>query len=356
MKRFLSIALALVLAFSLVACGQAAPASSAASEVASAPAESASQAESLPESAPAEVPAGDYAAKVAALKGPTTLGMLKLMQDSAAGTASGAWQVETLGAPDEIVPLVVKGELDMAAVPANLASVLYNKTEGNVQVAAINTLGVLYVVTTGDDIASVADLAGKTIYMTGKGATPEYVVRHILTANGMDPDKDVTLEYKSEATEVLATLKEATEPAVAVLPQPFATAAQMQVEGLKTVLDLTAEWDAVTPESALITGVLVVNKAFAEANPDAVAAFLADYKASVEYVNANVEEAGQWAADAGVVAKAPIAQKAIPACNITFIDGADMQAKLSGYLQVLFDQNPKAVGGAMPADDFYYGI
>ena len=352
MKRLFSMVLVLALALSLAACGGAAPAASAPAE--SAPASSA-PAESVPASEPAEVPAGDYTARIGGLKGPTTLGMLKVMQDAKAGTASGSWEMQMVGSPSEIIPMISKGELDMAAVPSNMASVLYNQTEGQVQVAAINTLGVLYVVTTGDDIQSVADLAGKTIYLTGKGASPEYMVRHILMENGLDPDKDVTLEFKSEATEALAAVQAAEGPVTAILPQPFVTAAQMQVEGLTVALDLTEEWDKVTPESAMLTGVLVVRTEFAEQNPDAVKAFLADYKASIEYVNANVEEAAQWAAEVGVVPKAPIAAKAIPACNIVYQDGAEMKQNMSGYLQVLFDQEPKAVGGAMPADDFYYG-
>ncbi len=347
MKRILSAVMALALLLGVTGCGQAASTSSA---PASQP-----QASSQPQSQAEVVPQQSYSARVAGLKGPTTLGMLKLAQDVTDGASQNDWQVQTYGAPDEIVPLLTKGELDMAAIPANLAATLYSKTEGKVQVAAVNTLGVLYVVTTGDEIQSVEDLRGKTVYSTGKGTTPEYVLRYILQKNGLDPDKDLTLEYLSESTEVLATIQAASGPAVAVLPQPYVTAAQMQVEGLKVALSLTEEWDKVSPESALITGVLVVRSDFAAENPEAVQAFLADYKASVDYVNSHVEEAAQWAEAMGVVPKAAIAQKAIPACNIVYQDGAEMKSGLSGYLQVLFEQDPKAVGGALPDDSFYYG-
>mgnify|MGYP000740798886 FL=1 len=232
---------------------------------------------------------------------------------------------------------------------------LYNKTGGAVEVAAVNTLGVLYVVTTGDDITSVADLAGKTIYTTGKGTTPEYVLNYVLTQNGLTPGEDVTIEYMSEATEVLAAMQASSGYPVAMLPQPYVTTAQMQMEGLKVALDMTEEWDKVSPDSALVTGVVVARKEFVEQNEAAFNEFLEDYKASTEFVNANVDEAAALVAGYEIVPKEPIAQKALPECNITFISGADMKAKVSGYLKVLYDQNPEAVGGTLPDDAFYYG-
>ena len=232
---------------------------------------------------------------------------------------------------------------------------LYNKTGGAVEVAAVNTLGVLYVVTTGDDITSVADLAGKTIYTTGKGTTPEYVLNYVLTQNGLTPGEDVTIEYMSEATEVLAAMQASSGYPVAMLPQPYVTTAQMQMEGLKVALDMTEEWDKVSPDSALVTGVVVARKEFVEQNEAAFNEFLEDYKASTEFVNANVDEAAALVAGYEIVPKEPIAQKALPECNITFISGADMKAKVSGYLKVLYDQNPAAVGGTLPDDAFYYG-
>ena len=293
--------------------------------------------------------------RIAGLKGPTTMGMVKLMSDAEAGETHQDYQVTMYGAADEVVPLLVKGDIDLAAIPANLAANLYNQTEGKVQVAAINTLGVLYVVTTGDDVKSVEDLKGKTVYSTGKGTTPEYVLNYILKENGIDPEKDLTVEYKSEATEVAAALQAADEGAIAVLPQPYVTAAQSQIEGLNVALNLTEEWNKVSTDSDLVTGVLVASTEFIEQNEAAFEEFLKDYQASIEWVNSNTADAAELVANYGIVAKAPLAQKALPACNITYVDGAEMKTKLSGYLQVLFDQNPKAVGGAMPGDDFYYG-
>ena len=255
-----------------------------------------------------------------------------------------------------MTPKIVRGETDIAAVPANLASVLYNNTQGEVQVLAVNTLGVLYIVESGDSVNSVEDLRGKTIYASGKGATPEYALNYILSENGIDPEKDVTIEWKSEHAECLAALL-AEDNAIAMLPQPFVTTAQTKSDKIQVRLDLTAEWDAIQTNSEapsqLITGVVVVRKQYAQENPEAVEAFLKSYAESVEYVNANVEDAAQLVGKYEIV-PAAVAQKAIPACNITCITGADMQQKLSGYLNVLFEQNPKAVGGALPADDFYY--
>lgn len=343
MKRVMSLGLSLALAISLAACsGSVSEAVSSASATA--------ESTAAPE---AEAPVTTF--RIAGLKGPTTMGMVKLMSDAEAGETHQDYQVTMYGAADEVVPLLVKGDIDLAAIPANLAANLYNQTEGKVQVAAINTLGVLYVVTTGDDVKSVEDLKGKTVYSTGKGTTPEYVLNYILKENGIDPEKDLTVEYKSEATEVAAALQAADEGAIAVLPQPYVTAAQSQIEGLNVALNLTEEWDKVSTDSDLVTGVLVASTEFIEQNEAAFEEFLKDYQASIEWVNSNTADAAELVANYGIVAKAPLAQKALPACNITYVDGAEMKTKLSGYLQVLFDQNPKAVGGAMPGDDFYYG-
>ena len=343
MKRVMSLGLSLALAISLAACsGSVSEAVSSASAMAE------------PTAAPeAEAPVTTF--RIAGLKGPTTMGMVKLMSDAEAGETHQDYQVTMYGAADEVVPLLVKGDIDLAAIPANLAANLYNQTEGKVQVAAINTLGVLYVVTTGDDVKSVEDLEGKTVYSTGKGTTPEYVLNYILKENGIDPEKNLTVEYKSEATEVAAALQAADEGAIAVLPQPYVTAAQSQIEGLNVALNLTEEWNKVSTDSDLVTGVLVASTEFIEQNEAAFEEFLKDYQASIEWVNSNTADAAELVANYGIVAKAPLAQKALPACNITYVDGAEMKTKLSGYLQVLFDQNPKAVGGAMPGDDFYYG-
>ena len=358
MKRLLSMVMAAAMALSLAACGGAGASSTASSQAASS-APASSQAESVPASSAASASentaASGEAMRIAGLQGPTTMGMVKLMKDQES-MESPLYSVTMYGAADEIVPLLTKGELDAAAIPANLAATLYQKTEGKIQVAAVNTLGVLYVVTTGDDVASVADLAGKTIYSTGKGTTPEYVLNYILTENGIDPAKDVTIEYKSEATEVLATLQSAGEGAVAVLPQPYVTAAQAQVEGLTVALDLTEEWNKIDPDSQLITGVLAVRSDYAQQHPEELEVFLADYRSSIEWVTANTADAAQLVAEYGIVAKAPLAEKALPACNITYMDGADMKQALSGYLDVLYQQDASSVGGALPGDDFYYGV
>lgn len=290
------------------------------------------------------------AVRVASLKGPTTMGMVRMIKDD---EQTGAYEFTVAGAADEVVPLLVKGDVDIALIPANLAAVLYGRTEGKVGVKAINTLGVLYIVEAGDSIHSVGDLKGKTICATGKGTTPEYALKTVLTAAGMDPEKDVTIEYKSEATEAAAALA-AGQATVAMLPQPFVTAALAQNEGLRVALSLTEAWDQVmTDGSALVTGVVAVRRDFAQSNPEALEAFMEAYRASTAFVNENPEEASEWIADLGIVAKAGIALKAIPACNIVCIEGGEMQSKLSGYLNALYNQDPASVGGALPLDDFY---
>ena len=289
--------------------------------------------------------------RIGALKGPTSMGLVSMMEEH----PEYGFVMET--AADAITASLISGDLDIALVPANLASVLYNKTSGGISVIDINTLSVLYVVSGETDISGIADLNGKTVYMTGKGTTPDYALQYLLSANGLSTD-DVTLEYKSEATEVASVLAE--DPAaVGLLPQPFVTAACMQNEALSIVLSLGDEWakaqEAEEGTSQLVTGVTVVRNDFLEANPELVEEFLAAHAASAEAVNADPAGAAEKIAELGIVVKAPIAQKAIPMCGITCITGADMKAALEGYLKVLFEQAPQSVGGALPEADFYYG-
>ena len=368
MKRILSLTLALCLCLALFACSGGSGSSSQAESSQSGASESSQEGQSATEEssqAPEESSQAAGAsqeeagsaghANVAALKGPTAMGMVKMMSDDAASDAP-VYGFNIFASADEITPKLVQGELDLAAVPANLASVLYNNTEGQVQVLAINTLGVLYIVENGDSIQSVADLKGKTIYASGKGSTPEYALRYLLSGNGIDPDADVTIQWKSEHSECVAAL--AADPAgIAMLPQPFVTTAQSQNENLRVALDMTQEWDALAKENgsdaALLTGVVVARKAFVEENPETVEQFLSDYEASVAYTEEDLEGAAKLIGEYDIVPEA-VAQKALPACNITLIRGEEMKAKLSAYLQTLMDQNPKAIGGAMPGDDFYY--
>ena len=290
--------------------------------------------------------------RIGAMNGPTALGLLRLMDLSEADRAAQNYEF-TIGVIDEMVALISRGDVDMAAIPANLASVLYNSTNGEILVLAINTLGVLYIVETGDSINSVSDLAGKTVYATGHGAVPELILNYILLQNGLNPDTDLNIEFRSEPVEILPLLQRGGDM-IAMLPQPFVASAQQHVDGLRIALDLTEEWDIASDgESQLITGVMVVRRDFAEKYPEAVALFLDEYAASVAFVTGNIEEAAQLAENFGIINR-EIALRALPYCNITFIAGLAMKDALSGYLQVLHDQNPRSVGGAMPDEDFYF--
>ncbi len=296
----------------------------------------------------------DTVVRVASLKGPTSLGLLFLMDKANKGETANTYEFRMATGADEILPLMVKGDLDIALIPANVASILYHKTQGGVEVIDINTLGVLYMVSGEDGLADFTDLKGKTIYLTGKGTTPDYVLQYLLNANGMSVD-DVTLEYKSEATEVASVLAE--DPtAIGLLPQPFVTAACMQSDALKVIFDLNEEWNKVqgASGSSMVTGVTVVRKEFLEENEEAVKAFMEEHKASAEAINADPAAGAALAVEAQIVAKEPIAQKAIPDCNITYMDKAEMKQALSGYLDVLFHQDSQSIGGGLPESDFYY--
>ena len=294
------------------------------------------------------------AIRVGSLKGPNSMGLAELMDRAEKGETENDYTFTMAGKADELVGSIASGDLNIVLVPANVASILYTKTQGNVNVIDINTLGVLYVVASDDSISSMEDLKGKTVYMTGKGTTPEYVMNYLLSENGLT-DGDVTLEFKSEATEVASVLKEDSS-AVGVLPQPFATAACIQNEALKPVLDLTEQWNLLNKEngSQLVTGVTIVRSDFLKENEEAVKLFIEDHKASAAYTSEHLDEAAEMVAALGIVEKAPIAKKAMPACNIVCITGEEMKSALSGYLSVLEAADAKSVGGQLPADDFYY--
>ena len=290
------------------------------------------------------------AINVYALKGPTGIGLVKVMNDN-----DGAYNFTLAGAPDEVVAAVVSGNAQIAAVPTNLAATLYNKTKGNVQLVALNTLGVLHIVTNNPEIDSLDDLKGKTLWATGQGSTPEYVLNYILEAAGLTGE--VTVEYKAEHAE-LATLAAAGTVEVAMLPEPHVTSVLNQNADFRIALDVTELFNQYSTEkgenAVLSMGSAIVNKEWAAANADKLAEFMAAYAASVEFVNSDLEAASLMVEAQGIIPKAPVAKKAIPNCHIVFVTGEEMKSQIAPFFQVLFNANPKSVGGTLPADDFYY--
>ncbi len=324
MKKLLALTLATLLLVSLSACGKKTPED------------------------------GKTAINVTAIAGPTGIGLVSLMDAQTNGTAANDYTFNVVSDPQQAVAAIVNKDADIAAVPTNLASTLYKKTGGNIQVLAVNTLGVLYMLENGNSIQSVADLRGKTIYTSGQGANPEYILRYVLEKNGLNPDADVTIEFVQD-NDTLGTLVANGTAQVAMVPEPKATACRTQNANLRTALDMTAEWDKVSGgNSTLMMGCVIARKDFVEANPDAVKAFLKEYESSIKTVKEDVPAAAQLCVTYEIIPKAPIAQKAIPNANLTYVTGAEMKAQLSGYLNVLFNYNPAAIGDAMPADDFYY--
>jgi NitT/TauT family transport system substrate-binding protein len=294
--------------------------------------------------------------RIGGMSGPTSMGLVKLMDDAENGETANIYEFADLAteASAFVAPLS-NGELDIAAVPSNLASVLYNNTDGGIQVLAINNLCVLNIVERGDTVQSMEDLKGKKIYATGEGATPEYTLRYLLKAYNVDPDSDLEIQWCSDTTEALSYVTN-DEEAIAMLPQPFVTAALSQVEDLRVALDLNDVWTELDNGCEQITGVIVVRKEFAEQNPEAVDTFLSEYEASMTYTQENVEDAAALIEKYGIVGKAAIAQKALPGCHLNYEAGNEMKESLEGFLQILYDENPAAVGGSLPETDFYYGI
>lgn len=292
--------------------------------------------------------------RMATLKGPTGIGTAKLWADDDAGKAKNDYTVTLCTDPTEVLNGVVEGSYDVAAVPLNMASVLYNKLNGGVQILAINTLGTLYMLST-QDLADISALEGKTVVTAGQGATPEYVLNYLLEKNGLT-DK-VTVEFKSEHAEVatLAAAAGADDQTIYMLPEPNVTASLLQNQALKTVLDVSSAFESASGVS-LAMGCIVAKKEFVEQNKDAVDAFLTEYKASVAYTETNLDDTATLCETYGIIPKAAVAKQAIPRCSITCVTGADMQKIATENLNVLLAASPKAIGGALPADDFWYGV
>ncbi len=289
--------------------------------------------------------------RVYTLAGPTGIGMAGIMEGN-----EGAYEFTLCSAANDIVAAIASGSADVAACPTNLAATLCQKTSGAVQLLALNTLGVLHVVTADESIQSVQDLAGRTVYATGQGSVPEYALSYILEQNGLTGS--VTVEYVAEHSE-LATMLAAGRAQIGVLPEPHVTSALMQNDSLRAALDVTALFEDAAradgkEDMVLSMGCVIVRRAYAQEHPEALAQFMADYAASVEMVNADVSGAAQLVQKHGILPKAAVAERAIPNCHIVFITGEAMRAQIEPLYQLLYDANPASVGGTMPDDAFYY--
>lgn len=285
---------------------------------------------------------------IASMKGPTSIGLAKLYNRSDNKETKNDYHYKIYGAADEITAGLIKGDIDIAALPCNVAATLYQKTEGEILIAGINTLGVLYVVEKGDTVNSVTDLQDQTVYSTGQGTTPEYTFKHILNNN----NTEAIIAYSSEATELVSVLSNS-DTGIAVLPEPYVTIAKNSIPELRVCLDLTKEWEKITENSTMVTGVIVVRKEFAEANPDAMKTFMNEYADSVKYVTDNTVGTAALLETLDIM-KENIAKEAIPNCNVVFITGDEMELKVTSYLNVLYEANPQSVGGAAPESGMFY--
>ena len=295
----------------------------------------------------------DVTVRVVTLQGPTGMGMVQLMTSDEAGTSANDYEFTLASSPEEAQAAIAN--VDIAALPVNLAAALYNRGE-DISFAAINTLGVLSILENGNTIESIEDLRGKTIYATGQGSTPEYILNYLLEKNGIDPETDVTIEYLTEHTE-LATRLASGDAAIGLLPEPNVTVALTSAAAngntdLRIALDVTEEW-AKLGEGELVQGCIVVSNEFKTEHPEQFEAFMEEYKASVNYVNTDIEAAATDIAEVGIVPRADIAQNAIPNCNICCLDGEEGIAYMEAMLTVLYEANPSSVGGKMPDDAFY---
>ena len=358
MKKLTALLLALALCLALAACGSSQTGSAASQDDSAGAGASTSSAGNAPDASQPDESgetATDFAGtdiNMAVLSGPTGIGAVKLMERNDNGETVNHYNFTVATDNSAVVAGLANGDYDIAAVATNVAANLYNQTSGGVQICALNTYGVLYILENGDTIQSMADLAGKTIYATGQGANPEYVLNYLLTQNGLTPGEDVTVEYMD--SNLLMTEMAAGTYEVCMLPVPAVTSVLMQNSDVRTALGLTEEWDKVTDEGVLTMGCVVVRTEFAQENPEAVKAFLSEYADSISYVQENVEEASQLCETYGIVAKAAVAAAAIPDCNLCCVTGGDIQSAIEPYYNVLFEANPDSIGGALPGEDFYF--
>ncbi len=331
MKKLLSIILAGVMAISLAACSTS-PASS---------------------EEPAQVEKIDV--NLGLLKGPTGMGAVELLDKNEKGEAANNYNFTLFSSPTDITAKVISGELDIAAVPSNLAATLYNKTEGGVKVVAVNTIGTLSIVEVGTRINDVKDLEGKTIYAAGQGATPEYALDYVLTAAGIKDS--VKIEWVPEHAEVVSMLATG-DATVGIIPEPNVTSVLLQNADARVAIDMSKRWDEAAAsngsDSRLVMGCIIVNSKFAEEHKDNLDAFLAEYAQSIDFVNGNVDEAARLCEHFEIIPKAPVAKKAIPNSGIVYLDGEEMEEALGAFLTVLNEYNPKIIGGKLPDEGFYY--
>ncbi len=327
----ISLILCLALALSLTACGGKDTASDASS-----------------------VTDGEYTAvdmTVACMTGPTGMGMAKLMADSAAKTTANNYTFDVQAAATEITPKFIKGEINIASVPTNVAATLYNKTNGKVRILAVNTYGVLSILEKGNTITSIEDLKGKTVYSTGQGQNPEFIIKYILTENGIDPENDLTINFVS-SDDLKAKLISG-EAEVAMAPEPLATAVMVQNKELNRVLSINDEWAKVSDDK-LMMGCVIALDSYVKDNEAAVEKFLEEYSASINFAIENGDQAAEYCAEYGISPSAAIAKKSLPTCNLCYVTGSEMKKAVNAYFSVLFAADNNSIGGAMPLDDFYY--
>lgn len=332
MKKLLAILLTLTLIFALAGCGGNDTTSST-PDVSSEPAYSAVD------------------MSVACMTGPTGIGMAKLMADAETKTTANNYTFTVAAAATDITGKFLKGEINIASVPTNVAATLYNKSEGKVRMLAVNTNGVLSILEKGESIKSIADLKGKTIYSTGKGQNPEYILNYILTENGINPATDLTINFVS-SDDLKAKLISG-EAEIAMAPEPLATAVMVQNQELNRALSINDEWSKVS-DTTLMMGCVIALDSYVEANPAAVEKFLSEYEASIKFATTNIDEAATYCETYGIAPKAAIAKKSIPICNLCYVTGKDMKTNVNGYFNVLFNADPTSIGGKLPADDLYY--
>ena len=332
MKKLLALLISFALLLSLAACGNT-------DTISSAPDVSSEEAY-----APVDM-------SVAYMTGPTGIGMAKLNADSDAKLTANNYTFTVAAAATDITGKFLKGEINIASVPTNVAATLYNKSEGKVRMLAVNTNGVLSILEKGDTIKSIADLKGKTIYSTGKGQNPEYILNYILNKNSINPATDITINFVS-SDDLKAKLISG-EAQIAMAPEPLATAVMVQNQELNRVLSINDEWSKVS-DTTLMMGCVIALDSFVKANPKAVEKFLEEYEASIKFATENIDEVAAYCETYGIAPKAAIAKKSIPICNLCYVTGSDMKTNVDGYFNVLFDADPTSIGGKLPADDLYY--
>jgi NitT/TauT family transport system substrate-binding protein len=284
------------------------------------------------------------------LKGPSGVGMIQLFENPPQ-YPEAAITVEALAQPDLMAARFISGSAKVGILPPNMAAKLAG-AGARIQIAAVLGTGMLSLLTSDPDVRRIEDLRGKTLSAAGQGATPEYVFRRILRSKGINPDRDLRINFSLAYPEIARSLISGRID-TALIPEPFATMARAGKPDLREAADIQQEWVRAGGRGNYPMTALVVDAGFAASQPLMLKTILQGFKDSAAWVTANPDKAGVLVEKHGLGIRAQIARAAIPRSNYVFIPALEARASLEALYQAFLEFSPAAIGGRLPGDGFY---